>query len=108
MIALPVQINENEMDVYVILQPENLDRIKAYDPAEIVRSRLGEGWKDMAIRNVVLMFATAADIATIAPLFEAGNLLAALRYLARGWHYRPESGGDYDTISYDSLLNRLQ
>lgn len=104
MLTLPVRISDSEMDLYVILETENLDRMRAYDPAEIVHSALGEKWKDLALRKVVLMFATAADLRTIMPPLENGDPLTALRYLSRGWRYRPESG-DHDR-NYDSLLNR--
>lgn len=103
MMTLPLRISETEIDVFVILEDDNIERIRKYDPAEIVRKNTGQ-FANLAIRNVVIMYASKADIATIMPMFENGNPRQALQYLSRGWKYRPDSG-DHDG-DYESLLKR--
>jgi hypothetical protein len=103
MLSLPFKISDTEIDLYVILENDNIERIKKYDPAEVVRTNLGPMSK-FAIRNVVIMYASKADLATVMPMFENGEPKEALMYLSRGWQYRPESG-DHDG-KYESLLKR--
>ena len=104
MMALPMLVSETEMDVFIILQSENIDRLMEYDPAELVKDRMGD-YAKLGIRNVVITYATDADIATIMPMLQDGNLRDALRHLTRGWQYRQEAG-DNDN-RYESL-RRLQ
>jgi hypothetical protein len=103
MLSLPFKVSDTEMDLFVILEDDNIERIKQYDPAEIVRSNLGPMAR-LTIRNVVIMYASKADIATVMPMFENGDPNQAMRHLSRGFRYRPDAG-DHDD-GYKSLLKR--
>jgi len=91
MIVIPLVCGEAEMDICIVLEDENLQRIRAYDPAEVVRSAMGP-WADHAIRNVIVTYATPADMVTVNILMEQQSIGAAMQYLARGFRYRPDRG----------------
>lgn len=94
MTLIPLAIDDATMDVIVILRPNNIARILAHDPAELVHRNMGK-WSDRAIRNVVITYASDADMATIMPMIENGELQQAIRFLCRGWKHRPDAG-DHD------------
>ena len=103
MLSLPVKVSDTEMDLFVILEDDNIERIKQHDPAEIVRRNLGP-MSRFTIRNVVIAYAGKEDLATVMPMFENGNPNEAMRHLSRGFRFRPDSG-DHDG-KYESILKR--
>lgn len=40
MITIPLQVNPAQYDLFIILEDENIERIKKYDPAEVVGKNL--------------------------------------------------------------------
>lgn len=95
MFCLPLQIDEREYALYVFLEEENLDRMKEYDPAEVNTARLGEAFLRLRLREVIIGYATAADLKTVIELCHVGKPRKALRYMTRGFRYRPDQG-DHD------------
>jgi hypothetical protein len=75
--------------------------MRQYDPAEVNIPKLGGYWWRLKLRDVVLAYATAADWEHAKQLFDAGEGQAAMRYLSRGFRYRPDQG-DHDD-PYKSL-----
>lgn len=103
MMSVPLKINDREFDLFVILEEQNLARIRAYDPAEIVKSYLGPPFDAMQIRNVMLAFASPEEVQDLPRRFSE-NPRAALRWLSRGFRFRPEKGdhdGDYQRLAPD-------
>lgn len=93
MIVIPLKCGEAEMDIFVVLEDDNIQRIQQYDPAEIVHHQMGQPWADLAIRNVVVSYASPTDMLTIKVMLEHDrDVAAALRYLSRGFAFRPDKG----------------
>jgi hypothetical protein len=104
MMALPVIVNERCYDLFIILQDDNIERMKAYDPAELITANFAERFTDRNIRTIVMMYGTKADISRFTTMCQAGDVRGALRYLARGFKFRPEAGDEDVTGGYDSAL----
>jgi hypothetical protein len=90
------------MDVWVVLEDENLNRIKAYDPAEIIKASMGP-YADLAIRNVIIAYATEEDKQHITRILRTGqaDFSEVGRFLSRGFAYRPDKGdkdGPYEIV----------
>jgi len=96
MIAIPLQISATHYNLYIIMEQDNLDRIRAYDPAVIETSKFPPDWKHLLVNEVVLMFATAEEIKASA---STRNVPEMLNNLSRGFKYRPDLG-DHDSDSY--------
>lgn len=101
MISIPMQVNDLLYDLFVILEDENIERIKNYDPAEIVTQNMPKPWRSMSIRNVILMRATSEEMIHITSLHNFDDVKAAIKNLSRGWKYKPKSGdndGSYQML----------
>jgi hypothetical protein len=92
MMTVPLQVNAVQFDLFVILEIENIERIKQYDPAEIVGKNLGHPWKDLKIRNVMILFATAEETKRLSGCPSKEAVVTMLKELSRGWTYRPDKG----------------
>ncbi len=99
--VVPLQVTAESFDIFVILEDDNLERMKAYDPAEVVKAHLGKPWEKLKLRNIMIGYATAEDLANFHDFVLAGDVEAGLKWLSRGWAYRPERG-DSDR-NYESL-----
>ncbi len=102
MMALPVIVNERCYDLFIILQDDNIERMKVYDPTEVILANFADRFIDRLVRNIVIMYGNEADIVRFTAMCQTGDVQGALRYMARGYKWRPqdrdESGG------YESLL----
>lgn len=103
MMTVPLKINEREFDVIICLQLENLDRMREHDPAEIIKSHFGEPWTGLQIRNVMIAYLTEKEAEEF-PDRMRKDARAALRWLTRGFRYRPAQG-DIDD-DYRSLIHK--
>lgn len=99
---IPVTISDLAYDLWVILAAENIDRIRGYDPGEIILDNLPEPWRSLRLRNIQLCYATPLDMAEVTRRIQAGEIQSALQFLSRGFRYRPEAG-DHDA-PYESGL----
>jgi hypothetical protein len=97
MLVIPFTISATEYSIFVILQEDNLDRMKAYDPAEVVVTKIAassEIAKARLLHDVVIGYATDAEVkALISPGADIGVLL---KNLSRGFRFRPEVGDSDD------------
>lgn len=101
--AIPLRVSDTEFDLFVILEDFNIERIRAYDPAEVVKAYMGN-YASLQIRNIVIAYATDADLASVHQLIRNGDARGALQHLCRGWAYHPERGdknGEYEAL-FDS------
>lgn len=104
MFSIPVKLkNTQKMDLFIFLQDENLERMKLYDPAEVVKKLLPVEFQNLEIRNVIIGYATHEDFLKITTMCKDGTSFEALRYLTKGFKYRPDLG-DSDS-AYLSLLS---
>ena len=94
MMVLPLRVSDTEMDIAIVLEDENIERIKDADPAEVVRHQMGP-YSGITIRNIVITYASPEDLKKIQPLVSKGDIAAILRYLSRNFKYRPDRG-DHD------------
>lgn len=101
MMAIPLKVNEAEMDLFVILQPENIERLIKYDPAELVKHKMGQ-YAELSIRNIVITFANDSDVATVMPMLQNGDVTSALKHLTRGWVFRPQEGDNDEEYEQSS------
>ena len=104
MIAIPIQVNGQEYDVWIVLNDESIDRIKQYDPAEYVLDKATD-YRGLKLRGMVITYGNEADINQVWTLAKAGKMPDALRHLSRGSKFKPKSG-DSDK-PYESQLQSL-
>lgn len=103
MISIPFQINDRQYSVYLGFDDEGLERMKAYDPGEVIVRDFGSPFTNLQLKDIIVGYYTAKDFEEIQRLGAAGKGLEALRLLTRGWAFRPEKG-DYDGGKPLSLL----
>jgi hypothetical protein len=96
MLVIPFALSDREYSIFVLLGPENLDRIKAYDPAEVSIPKMAasETTRGRTLRDVIIGYATDAEAAAI--LKPGADVGAVLRHLSRGFRYRPDRGDSDD------------
>lgn len=63
MLAIPVCFAEGLYTLFVVLEEENLERMKAHDPVFIETPKLGSPWCDMRLYGVGIVHASAEDLA---------------------------------------------
>lgn len=102
MMTIPLALNNTFYTLFVILEAENVTRLRANDPAEIVLDKLGQDWAQMILKDVVILMPSNEDLQIAMDLFKADKAKEAMRYLTRGWHFRPDQG-DHD-LNYTSLI----
>lgn len=104
MLTIPMVVNEQCYDLFIILLDDNVDRIKSYDPAEVVTANLSGPFVNRHVRTVVIMYANEKDVQEVMALCRAGTPNKALKYLSRGFQFRPEKGDSDVTDGYPSIL----
>jgi hypothetical protein len=88
MISIPYQITETEYGIFLALEEENLERIRAYDPAQLEVSKLlREPFKSMKLIAVTVGFINAEDKAEAVRLTH-NSYTARFSVQARGWRQR--------------------
>lgn len=95
MILIPFKINEKEFNIFCVLQADNLERIREYDPAQIQPYKLGPEWDNLKLDTVIIGFANNRDLQRVQSLIAVGQTEEALKHLSRGFQFKPEAG-DHD------------
>lgn len=90
MLTIPFQVSETEYSIFVVLENDNLDRLKAYDPAEIVLTKFPPAWQALKLKVVVIGYATPEEAARLQD--PKADTRALLRQLCRGFAFRPDRG----------------
>jgi hypothetical protein len=96
MIVIPFQIEPSgrTFSVLVILEQENIDRLKEYDPATIgVATQFPKPWCDMKLYEIVISFGTSEDIAKARNMT---NFTDVLKHFTKGFKFSPELGDSDD------------
>lgn len=97
MIAVPLQLNEREYMIFVVLDDENVERIRQYDPAEVnIAKTIASGrMAGLTLRDVVIGYATQEEIDQLTQSRSREEVMARLQHLSRGFAFRPGKG-DHD------------
>jgi hypothetical protein len=84
----------------IILQDGNIERMRAYDPVEVPLSMLPSNYAGLRLKDVTVTYATDEDIKEMERLAQQGEIRDALRYLTRGFRFRPDRGDHDDPPSH--------
>jgi hypothetical protein len=95
MLLIPLAMSLNRYRLIVVLQADNITRIKEADPASVDLWKLGEPWTMLRLNDIHITYASEADTAVVASLAKEGKHKEIVEFLGRGWKYRPEAG-DHD------------
>jgi len=91
MIVLPIQVNDREYDVLMVLEDENLERIKAGDPAELNLAKFPDKWSTMRLRKLQVGWLPSAVLkATIIKVQETGDVAHLIDKFFKGWKVEPQ------------------
>lgn len=94
MLMIPMRISETEYIVYVALSPENIERLKTYDPAQFTPAKLGDPWQSLKLKDVFFGYATEEDLEHVnAMAAKDQTVKEVFDFLSRGWKVEP---GDHD------------
>jgi len=94
MIIVPIQSKDHRRDLLVvILGPDNLERMRRGDPAEVKLADIRKAGKEL--RDPAIEICYEEPDSPVFRLLQAGDLAGALQYLGRGWEFRPDRG-DHD------------
>lgn len=81
-------------DVIVICDDMVLERMRRQDPAQLHVPAMGEPWASLKLRDVFLTYETPEDTAKVIALFRDGKHREAMKFLFRGFEFRPDLGDD--------------
>jgi hypothetical protein len=95
MVLVPFQVEPGQYSVFVILQDDNLERIKTYDPAEITLNKMPDPWISMKLKDILIGYASESETADLLACNDEESRQSFLRRLSRGWKFRSERG-DHD------------
>jgi hypothetical protein len=91
MLLIPVETHDHKNDMLiVVLDDTNLERMKAADPAEINLHELKS-----KLVNPTIFLCHEQPTPGFMKLFNQRDLKAIMKFLQRGWKFRPNKG-DHD------------
>lgn len=103
MIAIPFQTEPGFYSVVLVLEDENIERIKRYDPGVFETSKVKvEPFVNSRLKDVCIAYATGEEIKQIQQL--GNNFESIMKLLFRGLERRPDLG-DHDTDSYQRVTH---
>lgn len=95
MIAIPYGCTAETFSVFVILQDDNLARIKSYDPAALTINKLPRTYDGLRLVEVNIGYATESEVEELMEMATTSGIEAILKKLSRGFKYKPDAG-DHD------------
>lgn len=102
MFLIPFQISKDSYNIFAVLCDDNIERIHGYDPAQIDIAKMGPEWSRLRLNVVLIGYATPDDVTQMTEMIQAGRAPEALKYLSRGFAFRPDKG-DHDQV-YKSAI----
>ena len=95
--VIPFQISPTHFSVMVIMSEGSIERLKSYDPAEIVIGGLKGPWDKLKIQDVIIGFLTDEERNDLEKRARAGLIHPRdiNKLIARQFKYRPDMG-DHD------------
>lgn len=98
---IPLKLNEAEYSLFVVLEQDNLARMRENDPAEITLSKLPDEFKVLRLRDLIITTPSVKDLNEAMEMVKNNDFRSALKHLTRGWYFRKEMG-DKIIEKYDS------
>lgn len=96
MILLTAAVTKsNQINLVIVLGDDNLERIKQYDPVEVIWHELPWRVSSRFPHTIAVAYATREELELIERLAKDGKQEEALQLVTRGWRFRPELG-DHD------------
>lgn len=92
MMMIPFRVGGDSYSVFVILEAENVARMKDNDPAQINVWKLPEEFRRLTLRDVIIATPSPEDIAEAILLLRSGKPKNALEMLSRGFAFKPKEG----------------
>jgi hypothetical protein len=85
---IPIETEDHAADMLVVvLDSANLERMKKADPAEVKMKEIPKN-----LVNPIITICYEHGSPEFKRLVQAGDLKALLKFLARGWEFRPDKG----------------
>ena len=104
MLLLPVSWN-GKLKLLVVLEDENIERIKEHDCAEVIWSQLGL-YANTRPESITIGYANPSEMKRIYAYAESGEIGEALKLVTGGFKYRPEVGDhDFGPVSLTKKEN---
>jgi hypothetical protein len=92
MMMIPFEVGNGQFSVFVILETENLERMKANDPAQLNMWKFPTPYSGLKLRDVIVSTPTVEDTSKALGMIRRGDPAAALEYLSRGFKFKPKEG----------------
>lgn len=92
MMMIPFVVSDDEYSVFVILEKENVERMRDNDPAQINIWKMPDQLRKRRLRDVILASPSSEDVAKAITLVNDGQTQKALTYLSRGFKFKPKEG----------------
>lgn len=91
MLMFPIETTDHKNDaVIVVLDPGNIDRLSVADPAEVVLRQSGK-----TLINPTVVICLEKPSKEWQRVLHSGDLKEIIKFLQRGFEYRPDKG-DHD------------
>lgn len=87
-----MQVDQSSFHLFIVLEEENIERLKLHDPAAVYFNKLGAPWEFLRYRQVNVLFASAEEAIRLGNAKDREDLVKQLKELSRGWMYRPDKG----------------
>ena len=105
MICIPFQTSKTNYSMFIVIQQDNVDRMKQNDPIHInISRRFPPEWSDLPVSDIHIAYASEEDMLTIMELMNRRDLKGAFNFLSRGFKFQPEKG-DHDQPYQSPLQN---
>lgn len=95
MLMIPLKTSATSFDLFVILEDENIERLKEHDPAEILPGNCGPAFNGLGLRSVQICYLSPGEVEEAVDLLRDGQINEVIKRLLKGWRFRPEHG-DHD------------
>ena len=89
---IPFQTGPASYNVFVVIEDDNLARMREYDPAQFGLDRLPPEWGARRLGMVIIGYPSPKDLAQVQFLLQAGEVGRALKFLTRGFKFDPAQG----------------
>jgi len=92
LVVIPFQVSADRYSMFVGLQASNLERIQAYDPAEVAAGDLPPPYDRLRLQDIIIGWVTPEDLTAIEDGVAACDIRGVMQRLTRGYRYRPDRG----------------